>query len=168
MSSKSIAFGYVTQRPTFVFASVVNAAHCKRINRITLMAVAPSGDYQSSLYLSLKQSLQKKVQITLTLVLVQLFDIPTLVAMHCRGGQRTCQQDSATNPTNSRLSKDSALYKHTTHRKPITIHPPVIRDRILMQSHMQMSSTETTGFAITHAERQESPETYDAVQNRLL
>ena len=38
VSSKIIAFGYVTQRPTFVFASVVNAAHCKRINRITLMA----------------------------------------------------------------------------------------------------------------------------------
>ena len=51
VSSKIIAFGYVTQRPTFVFASVVNAAHCKRINRITLMAVAPSGEYQSSLYL---------------------------------------------------------------------------------------------------------------------
>ena len=53
VSSKIIAFGYVAQRPTFVFASVVNAAHCKRINRITLMAVAPSGEYQSSLYLSL-------------------------------------------------------------------------------------------------------------------
>ena len=54
MSSKIIAFGYVTQRSTFVFASVVNAAHCKRINRITLMAVAPSGEYQRSLYLSLR------------------------------------------------------------------------------------------------------------------
>ena len=61
VSSKIIAFGYVTQRPTFVFASVVNAAHCKRINRITLMAVAPSGEYQSSLYLSfLAKQIRKK------------------------------------------------------------------------------------------------------------
>ena len=28
VSSKMIAFGYATQRPTFVFASVVNAAQC--------------------------------------------------------------------------------------------------------------------------------------------
>ena len=57
VSFKIIAFGYVTQRPTFVFASVVNAAHCKRINRITLMVVVPSGEYQSSLYLSLASAL---------------------------------------------------------------------------------------------------------------
>ncbi len=28
VSSKMIALGFATQRPTFVFASVVNAAHC--------------------------------------------------------------------------------------------------------------------------------------------
>ena len=65
VSSNIVALRYARQRPSFVFASAGFVCQCRplhSVNRVTLTAEAPPGEYQSSLYLSLELHLAPDVE----------------------------------------------------------------------------------------------------------
>ena len=65
VSSNIVALRYARQRPAFVFASAGFVCQCRplhSVNRVTLTAEAPPGEYQSSLYLSLELHLAPDVE----------------------------------------------------------------------------------------------------------